>query len=209
MKNNGINDINEFKKKYRKLYEYRIHDLNLNKADRSYQMQEDNNDQIPSNPKPATNQDLSPKPVQNQEVKPQQPLPAQQPIQQSVKQPQNTDNNFGMMSYLKSEMEKLENVVNAINDIGMKVDSINSRLDKITNIVDEIKEPSDIEKLEMRAFDSYPYNKTLTKVWDDKMKSKEEQDMERMGVHKTENGFEMEYIPQKNFSLNQSQNNIN
>lgn len=214
MKNRAVNDIIDFKSRMKKLYEYKIHDLKLDQVEEVYQVQEDEQNQQTS-PEPQKSVDPpqaiqkpEPQPVQNTQPKPiQQPPVTPTP---PIAQPQISNNeDNSMMSFIKSELQKLEGVVSAIQDISMNVDKVSQRLDVLTKSVDEIREPSDIEKLEMRAFDSYPYNKTLDKVWGDKMKSKEEQDMERMGIQKTENGFEMEYTPQRNFNHNQSTNNFN
>lgn len=215
MKNRAVNDIIDFKSRMKKLYEYKIYDLKLDQVEEVYQVQEDEQNQQPS-PEPQKNidppqsiQKPEPQPVQNTQPKPIQQPPVA-PTPPPAPQPQTSNNqDTSMMSFIKSELQKLEDVVSAIQNISMNVDKVSQRLDVLTKSVDEIKEPSDIEKLEMRAFDSYPYNKTLDKVWSDKMKSKEEQDMERMGVQKTENGFEMEYIPQRNFNHNQLTNNFN
>lgn len=204
MKNRGINDINDFKSRMKKLYEYKIHDLNLNKVESSYQnMNEDENEQQA--------QQAPAQPEQSSATPP--PAPAPEPVQQPQPTPapveDKKDDEMDIMSFLKSEMQKLDGVVSALENISASVENVSSRLDNLTKVVDEIREPSDIEKLEMRAFDSYPYNKTLDKIWSDKMKSKEEQDMERMGIQKTENGYEMEYVPQRNFNHVQSSNNFN
>jgi len=219
MKNKEISNINDFKSRIKKLYEYKIHDLNLNREDYTYNVQEDENDQPQSTdsqpaPQPEPQKTIEPQPAPQPEpqksVEP-QPAPVEQkPIQQPA--PTSVDNNqeeMNMMSFLKSEMQKLDNVVNNLEKISVNVDMVSNRLDTLTKVIDEIREPSDIEKLEMRAFDSYPYNQTLTKVWDDKLKSKEEQDMERMGIYKKDDGYEAEYTPQKNFNHSYSSNKFN
>jgi hypothetical protein len=211
MKNRNINDINDFKSRMKKLYEYKIHEFNMNNPKSVYHnMNEDENDpQGQTQQAPAQPEQSSPTPPP--------PAPAPEPMQQSQPAPapspapveDKKDNEMDMMSFLKSEMQKLDGVVSALENISASVENVSSRLDNLTKVVDEIREPSDIEKLEMRAFDSYPYNKTLDKVWAEKTKSKEEQDMERMGIQKTDNGYEMEYIPQRNFNYVQSSNNFN
>jgi vancomycin resistance protein YoaR len=234
MKNRGINDINEFKSRMKKLYEYKIHDLNLNQEEKVYRISEDEAElNQPKENKPAQPVQSAPEPTpapQPVQSAP-EPTPAPEPVQQAPEPtpapepvqsaPEPTpapistpvenkpSEDMSMMSFLKTEMQKLDNVVSALENISLNVDQVSKRLDSLTKLVDEIREPSDIEKLEMRAFDSYPYNKTLEKVWGDKMKSKEEQDMERMGIQKTDNGFEMEYTPQRNFNHTQTSNNFN
>lgn len=199
-----MKDINEFKSRIKKLYEYKIHDLNINKVESVYHMNEDE-----TNQQQTTNQQVD----QNQTQQPNQVAqrPEVQQPQQQVAQPKQDSNNDNqmLMSYLKSEMSKLDNVVDSIDQISKSVEFLSQRLENINKSVDEIKEPSDLEKLEMRAFDSYPYNKTLSKVWEDKAKSKEEQDAERMGMYKTDDGYEMEYIPNNNLNdFNSSTNSF-
>lgn len=214
MRNKDIKNIDDFKNRFKRLYEYKVHDLNMNKVESVYNMQEDEE----AAPQPELQPELNTQqaePVNQPEA---QVIPQEQPVQEpqpTEPTPQPEPQEDQMLSFLKSEMSKLDNIVSSLESISNNVDMVSQRLDNLNNhindlskIVDEIKEPSDIEKLEMRAFDSYPYNKTLNKVWDDKMKSKEEQDMERMGIEKTNDGYQMEYIPNKNFQLNQFNNNI-
>lgn len=212
MKNKEIKNIDDFKKRVKLLYEYRVHDLNMNKEESVYHFNEDETQEPAAQPAPEPSAVPAPEPIQDPVAQPEQ---AAEPIQEPVPAEPAAQEDNQMISYLKSEMQKLENVVSSLDTISRSVDSVSQRLDKLnssmfdlTKIVDEIKEPSDIEKLEMRAFDSYPYNQTLTKVWDDKLKSKEEQNMDRMGVYKSDDGYEMEYTPQRNFNHNQSTNNF-
>jgi hypothetical protein len=217
MKNRDVNNIDDFKKRYKKLYEYKVHDLNRYKEESVYQMQEDEQEPEPpvqNNPQPPVQQNSEPQPKPPVQQEPVQQTPIAQP-NPPVQQPEPQQEDNQMMLYLKSEMQKLENIVgsleaisNNVNAISQRLDSLNSNVTELNKVVDEIKEPSDFEKLEMRAFDSYPYNKTLDKVWDSKMKSKEEQDMERMGVYKTDDGFAMDYTPQRNFNHNQTNLNL-
>lgn len=215
MKNRDINSIDDFKKRYRKLYEYKVHDLNMNKEERVYQMQEDEQEDPVPQP-PVQEPPVEQKPEVSPQPPVQEPQVQQEPVQQApIPQPEPQQEDNQMMSYLKSEMQKLENIVgsleaisNNVNAISQRLDNLNNNVSELNKVVDEIKEPSDIEKLEMRAFDSYPYNKTLDKVWDSKMKSKEEQDMERNGIYKTDDGFAMDYTPQRNFNHNQANLNL-
>jgi DNA repair ATPase RecN len=194
MKNNNINDINEFKQRIKKLYEYKMVDLNPS-TDISVRVNEDENEQKPA-PAPQT--------------KPVEPQPqAQAPAPEAVQEPK--EDNTELISFLKNEMQKLENIVNSINnisskveDLGNRMNNINSSFGELSKAVDEIREPSDIEKLEMRSFDSYPYNKTLTDVWKDKEKSKEEQELQRQGIRKTDDGYEMDYVPMSGMNYNRT-----
>lgn len=200
-----MKDINEFKSRLKKLYEYKVYDLNLDKEEKQYHMHEDEGDQQqaqqnvePKQPQPTT-KPVEPKQPPTQQVQSTPPQPQPQKVEQQPAPSQN-NNEMMMMGYLKNEMSKLDNVVDSIDKISKSVEFLSQRLENLNSSVEEIKEPSDIEKLEMRAFDSYPYNKTLSKVWDNKMKSNEEQDAERMGIYKTDDGYEMEYTPENNIN---------
>jgi len=199
MKNKDIKDINGFKDRIKMLYEYRMVDLSPINNEMTVQVNEDENEQAEQ---PQTPQ---PEPVQ-------QPKPVETPAPSIPVQPQpEKDNNTELISFLKIEMEKLENVVNSINKIGSDVEKLGQRMDTVSSnfnelskAIDEIREPSDIEKLEMRSFDSYPYNKSLTNVWEDKEKSKEEQELYKQGIRKTDGGYEMDYVPTRGMKFNTS-----
>jgi hypothetical protein len=207
MKNKEIKNINDFKKRVKMLYEFRFIDLEPEKG--ILPMKEDENQNVAKPAAPAPTE-------QPKQVTPQpSPAPAPSPApQQTVQQPQNQEGgNDQLISFLKSEMQRLEDVVTSIENISMNVDGLSKRMEDLNNnvsgltkIVDEIKEPSDIEKLEMRSFDSYPYNKTLNAVWDDIEKSKEEQELAKMGIRKSKEGLEMDYHPMTNMNLNQNSN---
>lgn len=201
MKNNNIKNINEFKKRIKMLYEYRMVDLNPGITQNNITVTEDENQSKEQQPQQAPAAATAEKPVQQT---PQQPAPAPQP--QPV---ENKEDNTELISFFKSEMSKLENVISAIDSIssqvemlGQKMNRIGSNFDDLSKAIDEIREPSDIEKLEMRSFDSFPYNKTLNDVWEDKEKSKEEEELRKQGIRKTNDGYEMDYIPMGNMNLN-------
>lgn len=203
MRNNNIKDIQDFKNRLKKLYEYRMVDLNPAADNMNMQVNEDDNE--PKEEQPA--QTPAPQPEPEQPAQPQQPVQTPPPAPQPEKQDDNTE----LISFLKNEMEKLETVVSSIEGISSKVEDLGNRMNAISNnfsdlskAVDEIREPSDKEKLEMRSFDSYPYNKSLTDVWEDKEKSKEERELAMQGIRKTNDGFEMDYVPMQNMNLNKT-----
>jgi hypothetical protein len=198
MKNRDIKDIKDFKNRIKKLYEYRMVDLNPAVNNMSVQVNEDEAE--PKQEKPSQTPAPAPQPKPEQPVQPQAPAP----------EPEKEDNTE-LISFLKNEMSKLETVVSSIESISSKVEELGNRMNNINNsfsnlskAVDEIREPSDIEKLEMRSFDSYPYNKTLTDVWKDKEKSKEEQELAMQGIRKTDDGYEMDYAPMKGMNYNKT-----
>ncbi len=202
MKNKDIKDINGFKDRIKMLYEYRMVDLNPATNNMSVQVNEDENEQQVQEP-------VQPKP------QPQVQQPVAQPQQPVTPRPEEKkEDNTELISFLKNEMSRLEDVVLSINNISSKVENLGQRMDNIsTNFsdlskaIDEIREPSDIEKLEMRSFDSYPYNKTLIDVWEDKEKSKENQELRKQGIRKTDDGYEMDYVPMQGMNYNKT--NIN
>ena len=211
MKNKDIKDIQGFKDRIKILYEYRMVDLNPSHDNLSIQVNEDETENKQDNQQQSqVNKQETPV----QQVAPPQPKPAdtqtQQPIvdnNPSIKQQDNTE----LINFLKNEMSRLETVVNSIQTISSKVEELGNRMSKfdnsfnvLTKSIEEIREPSDIEKLEMRSFDSFPYNKSLTDVWKDKEKSKEEQELAIQGIRKTQDGYEMDYIPMQGMNFNKT-----
>jgi len=67
-------------------------------------------------------------------------------------------------------VNKMEDLMGKLSDLESKVGGMDQVISKITSLEDEIKQrnPTPIEKLELRSLDSYPYNVKLTDFWSDK-----------------------------------------
>lgn len=210
MKNNNIKNINDLKKRIKLLYEYKMVDLNPTNNNFSNHVNENESEGDETKTPPSQTTQPIQNPSDNQQNVENKPI--QQNIdQQSLEQPKQPEpvqqNNTELMSFLKNEMSRLDNVLTSINNISLTVQNLGHRLDnfstdinKLTKSVEEVREPSSKEKLEMRSFDSYPYNKNLNDVWSDIEKNKEDKN----GIRRTEDGYEMDYIPMKGMNYNNS-----
>jgi len=67
-------------------------------------------------------------------------------------------------------VSKMEDLLGKLSDLESKVGGMDQVILKIASLEDEIKQrnPTPIEKLELRSLDSYPYNVKLTDFWSDK-----------------------------------------
>ncbi len=79
---------------------------------------------------------------------------------------------------LSMQVNKMEEFQNSVNSINQKIDTLANIFSKFTDItaklqkdVEEVKEPSPVEKLEMRSLDSYPFNLNLNTYWNDEAKN--------------------------------------
>jgi len=72
---------------------------------------------------------------------------------------QAADNANNKIDQLLGSVSKLENQLSSFQGIGDKIDSLENELEK--------RAPTPEEKIEMRSFDSYPYNLKLTDFWAD------------------------------------------
>jgi len=66
--------------------------------------------------------------------------------------------------------QKMGQLINQFNELNDKLNSLEDLNGKIAELEDEIvkRNPTQIEKLEMRSLDSFPYNLKLTDYWEDK-----------------------------------------
>ena len=72
---------------------------------------------------------------------------------------QAADNANNKIDQLLGSVSKLENQLSSFQGIGDKIDNLENELEK--------RAPTPEEKIEMRSFDSYPYNLKLTDFWAD------------------------------------------
>jgi hypothetical protein len=65
---------------------------------------------------------------------------------------------------------KMDELLGKLGDLESQVSGMDKVIDKIENLEKEIEErnPTPVEKLEMRSMDSFPYSITLTDYWSDK-----------------------------------------
>lgn len=89
--------------------------------------------------------------------------------------------------------EKMSQLIQHFNDLNKKINQLEDLNDKIKELEDEIvkRNPTPVEKLEMRSLDSFPYNLKLTDYWEDK---EEEGDIEATGDAVEDVNGQEEYV---------------
>jgi len=79
-----------------------------------------------------------------------------------TKQDEYFNNLFSQIQNLESKLKEMDSIVNKLNSLEMKIE--------------KYREKTPEEKLELRTYDSYPFNQKLSDFFDDKM-----EDMEKSG----------------------------
>ena len=67
-------------------------------------------------------------------------------------------------------LSKIDSILNSFNDLETRLSGMEDISAKIDSLEQEFEKrnPTDVEKMEMRSLDSYPYNLKLTDFWTDK-----------------------------------------
>ena len=81
----------------------------------------------------------------------------------------------------KKQEDYFNNLFNQLNDLQSKLgemDNIMNKLNSLENKIEKYREKTPQEKLELRTYDSYPFNQKLTDFFDDK-----KEEMEKTGKH--------------------------
>lgn len=89
---------------------------------------------------------------------------------------------------MELQLDALRKMSYKIEDIGNAVDSLNQRMEIYSNEVEEVREPSDMEKFDERKLDSHPYYFNLNDLWDNN-NFKARMDQFSKGYVKTEDGY--------------------
>lgn len=80
---------------------------------------------------------------------------------------------------LTKQDDYFENLFNQLNNLESKLsemDSIMNKLNSLENKIEKYREKTPQEKLELRSYDSYPFNQKLSQFFDDK-----QEEMEKTG----------------------------
>lgn len=92
-----------------------------------------------------------------------------------------------------------EMLLKKLDDLEMKISKMDSVANKIENLEQEIikRNPTPIEKLEMRSLDSFPYNQKLTDFWGDRTDNYQAQsdEEESQGYTLTRDDVDVDYSP--------------
>lgn len=89
---------------------------------------------------------------------------------------------------MELQLDALRKMSYKIEDIGNAVDSLNKRMEIYSSEVEEVREPSDMEKFDNRKSDSHPYYFNLNDLWDNN-NFKARMDQFSKGYVKTEDGY--------------------
>ena len=95
-------------------------------------------------------------------------LPEEEPISLEDEQPEeSSEKNVDLIQneIIKSTISTMNMIHSKLKDLENNVNSLNDKYGKLQADVDDVKEPTNQEKLESRTKDSYPFYKNLNDVW--------------------------------------------
>ena len=102
-----------------------------------------------------------------------------------TKQEEYFNNLFGQLSNLETRLKEMDNIMNKLNSLEMKIE--------------KFREKTPQEKLELRTYDSYPFNQKLSDFFDDK-----KEEMEKTG----KNDYVLTTDEVKNMNVNDVKNSF-
>lgn len=127
-------------------------------------------------PETSTNVDIS-------TTAPAEQPPSEQPMAAPVETPE-----MLQQKAMELQLDALRKMSYKIEDLGNAVDNLNQRMEIYSDEVEEVREPSDMEKFENRKIDSSPYYYNLNDLWKgDNFKAR--MDQFSKGYVKTEDGY--------------------
>jgi hypothetical protein len=156
-----MNKHDELKKNFKRLYEYTTHIVDDVEEPAFKTMTEDESDIQPNEPI------AEPTPAPVAQPTPQAPqapqAPVAQPVQPSMETPapQQPNNEFKYTKII-GDLNNLNISVHSIND---KFEKLMSSMDYLSKTVEEVREPSNEEKLLAMTKQSYPFNQSMLDVW--------------------------------------------
>ena len=86
------------------------------------------------------------------------PMPEPEPEQPSVNQIQN--------DILKTSVSAMQKMNDELRNLEGSLSRLNSKIDGLNKEVEEVREPTNVEKLEARKKDSHPFYMNLNDMWD-------------------------------------------
>lgn len=107
-----------------------------------------------------------------------EPMP--EPEQPSVDQIQN--------DILKTSVSAMQKMNTELRNLESSLSSLNSKIDGLNKEVEEVKEPTNVEKLEARKEDSHPFYMNLNDMWDGNSFQARRQVEDSQGMRKLDDG---------------------
>lgn len=178
-----MKDHNQLKKDFKRLFEYNAYIVNdVMEPDfvkmtedeelRDQQPQSTDQNQQPQTPEPtpqSTDQNQQPPAIQPTRLPPQstpiQPVqPAPQPAP-SVQQPAPVEQQNDEKFYYEKIMGDINSLLINTNNLNTRFETLLNKVDYLNTVVDEVREPSNEEKLLAMTKQSYPFNNSMLDVW--------------------------------------------
>ena len=183
--------VNDFKR----LYEYRTYVVNDVAEPDFVKMTEDEEQSTNQQQPPATEKPVQPVTNQQQPTPVEKPEPTQQvpnqqqptPVQSTINQQEQT---FDSKFYYEKIMSDVNNLLISQNTLNMKFNEIVNKLEYLNKTVEEVKEPSNEEKLLSMTKQSYPFNNSMMEVWKDSM-DKIKNDIGNNEIYKVDDEYRM------------------
>lgn len=151
---------------------YKINeDVKYNKIDSSYFEQDDDFSNLIDEDEEGgeDNEELVDDEIQQEESPEQtEELPEEEPISLEDEQPEESSEksvDLIQNEIIKSTISTMNMIHGKLKDLEDNVNSLNGKYEKLQADVDDVKEPTNQEKLESRTQDSYPFYKNLNDVW--------------------------------------------
>ena len=151
---------------------YKINeDVKYNKIDSSYFEQDDDFSNLIDEDEEGEedNEELVDDEIQQEESPEQtEELPEEEPISLEDEQPEESSEksvDLIQNEIIKSTISTMNMIHGKLKDLENNVNSLNDKYGKLQADVDDVKEPTNQEKLESRTQDSYPFYKNLNDVW--------------------------------------------
>ena len=151
---------------------YKINeDVKYNKIDSSYFEQDDDFSNLIDEDEEGEedNEELVDDEIPQEESPEQtEELPEEEPISLEDEQPEESSEksvDLIQNEIIKSTISTMNMIHGKLKDLENNVNSLNDKYEKLQADVDDVKEPTNQEKLESRTQDSYPFYKNLNDVW--------------------------------------------
>ena len=109
-----------------------------------------------------------------------EPMPQPEPEPPSVNQIQN--------DILKTSVSAMQKMNNELRNLESSLSSLNTKIDGLNKEVEEVKEPTNVEKLTARKEDSHPFYMNLNDMWDGNSFQARRQVEDSHGMKKLDDG---------------------
>ena len=103
-------------------------------------------------------------------------------------QPEEPDVDTLQNDIIKHNITAMQDLHQQLQSLSSLADSLNSKMDVLSKDVEEVREPTNGEKLANKANVSYPYYLNLSDMWDKNWFNEKRNDLNEKGINKLEDG---------------------